>query len=143
LRTLALDVGERRIGVAISTPEGRLSIPLKTIERRNTAADIDEVRALVDLEGVGQIVVGMPLSMSGERGAQAEQTAAFVETLRAALSIPVDVWDERLSSVEAARRIGEARSKRSRRAANEERGRIDAMAAAIILQSFLDNQHHG
>jgi putative Holliday junction resolvase len=140
LRTLALDVGEKRIGVAISSPEGRLGIPLQTLERQSESADLAAIQALVEAEAIGTIVVGMPISLSGDRGEQAARTEAFVALLKTAVTVPVLVWDERLSSVEAQRRISEASTRRSRRARPADRGRVDALAAAIILQSYLDSQ---
>jgi putative Holliday junction resolvase len=137
VRVLALDVGERRIGVAISTPEGGLSVPLASLARQGGDQDLRAVRELVDREGVDRVVVGMPLSLSGEPGRQAALTEQFVAALKASLPVPVDVWDERLSSVEAERRLTEGRSKR-RRTSDEERGRVDSLAASIILQSYLD-----
>jgi putative Holliday junction resolvase len=133
MRTLGLDVGDRRIGVAVSDPDGRIAVPLQTYERRGR----DDAAALVRLaraEDARRIVVGLPLSLDGSRGAQAEAAAAFADELRAA-DLEVVLWDERLSSAEADHHL-RAAGKRGK-AARQAR---DAIAASIILQSYLDSQ---
>src|SRR5438105_7834789 len=99
-RVLGLDAGERRIGVAISDPEQRLAVPLPTIDRKST----DELTALSRLvreEELAAVVVGLPLSLSGERGPQAEKAEELALRVRKACNLPVFLWDERLSSREA------------------------------------------
>ena len=141
MRVLALDAGRRRIGVAISDPAGRFAVPLRSIERRDLAQDLAAVQSLVTTEGVACVVVGLPLSLSGERGAQAVETEEFVEHLRGELPVPVEVWDERLSSVEAERRLREGRtSRRGARQRPADKGQVDALAATIVLQSYLDSR---
>lgn len=141
MRILALDVGERRIGVAISSPEGRLSLPLTVIPRRGNGRDIEAVRTLVEAEGIERVIVGLPLSLSGERSAQTKQIEMFITRLQTGLPVPVEVWDERLSSVEAQRLRREMRpSRRTGRTKAARKGEIDALAAAIILQSYLDSR---
>ena len=137
MRTLGLDVGDRRIGIAISDPDGRIALPVRTHERRGR----DDVAVLLDLarrEEAQRIVVGLPLSLDGSRGDQAETAAAFAEQLRDASDIEVVLWDERLSSREADHHL-RATGKRGK-AAKAER---DAIAAAIILQAFLDSRRTG
>jgi putative Holliday junction resolvase len=134
MRTIGLDVGDRRIGVAVSDPEGRIAVPLRTYERRG-ARDADALVRLAREEGAERIVVGLPLSLDGSRGAQAEAAAAFADELRSAGGLDVVLWDERLSSTEAdhhLRAVG-----RRGKAAKEAR---DAIAATIILQAYLDSQ---
>lgn len=134
MRTLGLDVGDRRIGVAISDPEGWLAVPLRVIDQKTEDARSVLIN-LVRAEEVGQIVIGLPISMSGERGAQAERAAEFATLLSTALDLPIALLDERLTSVEADRRMQEAGMRGRAMKANR-----DAVAAAIILQSFLDSR---
>lgn len=135
-RILGLDVGERRIGVAISDPEGRIAVPLRIVER--TAAE----RSLVDLasaEQVERIVLGLPLSMDGSVGMQARLVQAFGEDLARATGLPIEYWDERLSSVQA-ERTSAGTGRRAVRRVRRRRERADDVAAAIILQGYLDRQ---
>ena len=136
MRTLGLDVGERRIGVAISDPEGRIAVPLRTHERRGDA--VAAVLELARREEAGRIVVGLPLSLDGAHGAQAEVSARFAEELRDRGAIEVVLWDERLSSQEADHHL-RAAGKRGKTA----RAERDTIAATIILQSFLDSRREG
>jgi len=133
LRTLGLDVGERRIGLAISDPEGRLAVPLRVFERRGRD-DTAEIAALAVREGVERIVIGLPVSLDGGMGMQAQQAEAFAGSLRAASRAEVVLYDERMSSIEADRHLHAAGFRG--RAAKERR---DSTAAAIILQAFLDS----
>ncbi len=150
-RVLALDVGERRIGLAISDPDGRVAVPLETLERRSEDADLRALTGLADREAVAMVVVGLPLSLDGTVGQQAERTQAFARRLADALSRPVEMWDERLSTVAAERSLlpgGSANRKERRRPRVGERrrpargrkGAEDALAAALILQGYLDSR---
>jgi putative Holliday junction resolvase len=136
-RVLGLDLGEVRIGLAISDPERRIAVPLRTI-RAGSPRDVDAIAQLVRELDVGLVVVGHPLRMSGEAGAHAERAEAFAETLRASLGVPVVLHDERLSTVEAERALRAAGAKPSRR-----RRAVDRSAAAVILQSYLDGLRRG
>jgi putative holliday junction resolvase len=132
LRLLGLDVGDRRIGVAISDPTGSLASPVEVYHRRDTAADTQHVLDLADELEANGVVVGLPKNMNGTEGPQAEKTREFADTLTAR-GLTVHLWDERLSTVEATRRMVEQRHRR--------RGiqqRIDSEAAALILQTYLD-----
>jgi putative holliday junction resolvase len=131
-RVLGLDLGAARIGLAISDDEGTLAVPLGTI-RTGAPQDLRAVSALVQEHDVARVVVGNPLLMSGETGEASAHASAFAEALRALLHIPVDLHDERLSTVEAERRLGDAgiSGKRRRRV-------VDQTAAVVILQSYLD-----
>jgi putative Holliday junction resolvase len=136
VRILGLDVGDRRIGLAISDPGGHFAVPLRTLQR--TALD-DVVRSLTDLvakEDVSAIVVGLPLRMDGTAGSQAESVQEFVQELLSAVKVPVTLWDERLSTVQADQLL---RSGGSRKRKAEQ----DALAAAIILQGYLDSRQQG
>jgi putative Holliday junction resolvase len=130
---MALDVGEKRIGVALSDATGLIATPLTTIDRRNEAADLDAVLSLAAENGVEEIIVGLPLTLAGRVGPQARRTAHFADELTARATMRVKTIDERYSTVEAERLMREAGGKPSR-----ERARVDAAAAAVILQGYLD-----
>ena len=133
LRLLGLDVGDRRIGVAVSDPTGSLARPVGVFQRRDPAYDIQHVTELVDeYEAIG-VVVGLPKNMNGSEGFQAEKTREFADSL-VDRGVSVSLWDERLSTVEATRRLLEQRTRR--RGIQE---RVDAEAAALILQTYLDH----
>jgi putative pre-16S rRNA nuclease len=132
-RILGLDVGARRIGIAISDPLGLTAQGLATLQRRNRRYDLGELRKVLTKYEVREIVVGNPLRMSGQSGTQAEKMAAFAGQLKQAFSLPVHLWDERLSTAEAHRLLDETGIRDSRR-----KEVIDKMAAVLILQSFLD-----
>ncbi|MDW8120136.1 MAG: Holliday junction resolvase RuvX [Chloroflexota bacterium] len=133
MRILALDVGERRIGTAISDPEGRLAFPSETLFRRTLAEDIQGVLDLARRLQAEGILVGVPLSLSGAVGPQAQMVLAFAEALRQVSPVPVETWDERLTTVEAERLLREAGRQPSRQKAQR-----DATAAAVLLQAYLD-----
>lgn len=130
-------MGERRIGLAISDPEGILASPAGVLDRTTDEEDVQRLLEVASREGVGRIVVGMPVSLSGRRGPQARAVDRFQRTLARASGLPVVSWDERLSTVQAERRLREAGVKPS-----SEPGRTDAAAAAIILQGYLDSLRH-
>lgn len=135
MRALGLDVGNKRIGVAVSDPTGLLASAERVIRRRSLAKDIAALAALVEELGVETIVVGLPLHLDGRAGEQAESVQRFVERLRAHVRVPIVFWDERLSTRGAQALLIEAGMGAAQRAA-----RIDAAAAAVILQSYLDYQ---
>ncbi|MBV9075458.1 MAG: Holliday junction resolvase RuvX [Acidobacteria bacterium] len=132
-RILGLDVGARRIGVAVSDPLGLTAQGLETIQRRNRRYDSGELQKVVSAHEIREIVVGNPLRMSGESGTQAEKMEAFAAQLRQTFAMPVHLWDERLTTAEAHRLLDETGIRDSRR-----KEVIDKMAAVLILQSFLD-----
>lgn len=150
MRVLALDVGERRIGLAISDPDGRVAVPLDTLERRGEDADLEALVRLVEREGVQAVVVGLPLSLDGSLGRQAALTQEFARRLAKVISPPLEMWDERLSSVAAERSLaapGAAQGRERRRPRGDRRrpsrrrqGAQDALAAALVLQSYLDSR---
>jgi putative Holliday junction resolvase len=127
-RIIGLDVGERRIGVAISVPGERLAIPLRVIERQKEPLDIEAVAAIARDENVRAIVVGLPLSLDGSAGPQARRVEGFARRLKKATGLALEYWDERLSTVQA------SRSART----SSRRNPVDDVAAAIILQGYLD-----
>lgn len=134
-RLLALDVGERRIGVAVSDPTGTLARPLTTIVRASRQADFQAIAQVVDDCAATRIIVGLPLSLDGTEGPQARRVRRYAEHLAQAVSVPIEFWDERYSSVMATDIL---RVKGQHRGRRQERGAIDAAAAAVILQSYLD-----
>ena len=134
-RILGLDVGERRIGIAISTPEGGLAVPLRVLERSEESADLRAIVELARAEDATTIVIGHPISLDGSRGAQARSVEAFARRLAETGSLAVELADERSTSAEAKRsRNQSSRSQRARRAP------VDDLAAAIILQAYLDRR---
>jgi putative Holliday junction resolvase len=137
-RILGLDVGERRIGVAISDPEGRIAVPLRVVDRTSAEATIV---GIAHAEQAELIVLGLPLSMDGTVGAQARLVQSFGNGLAQATGLPIEYWDERLSSVQA-ERTGAAAGRRASRKAGR-RKPSDDLAAAIILQGYLDRQRAG
>jgi putative Holliday junction resolvase len=136
-RTLGLDVGDKRIGVAVSDPMGWTAQPLTVIERVGVAKDVAALRAATkDLE-VDRVVAGLPLGMDGTEGTQAARVRRFCEALAAATGLEVVYQDERLTTVQSERLLESAGVRRERR-----RDVVDKMAAALILQSWLDGQAH-
>ena len=132
-RVLGLDLGDVRIGVAVSDPERRVALPFGTVHVGRPPGELLAIAALVAEHEVTFVVLGLPLSMSGERGPRARLAAGFAEALRAVLTVPVEFQDERLSTVEAERSLREAGIK-----GRDRRGVVDAAAAQVILQAWLD-----
>lgn len=137
-RILGLDVGRRRIGAALSDPDGVLASPLGAIERRGADEGIGRVSAWVREYEVERIVVGHPLRLDGEEGEEARLVRAWAQRLQAQVGVPVELWDERLSSAAAERALLESGMRRERR-----RHERDAVAAALILQNYLDARRAG
>jgi putative Holliday junction resolvase len=120
LKVLALDYGSARTGVAVSDPTGTVARPLTTVERASTDAGFAKLLAVIAAESPQLVVVGMPLTLRGQHGEQAQETASFVDRLRAAIEAPVETYDERFTSVLA--------------------GGDDARAAAHLLSGYLEWQ---
>jgi putative Holliday junction resolvase len=145
---LGIDLGERRIGIAISDVPGAGARPLSTIRRgRDIASDVSALRALIDENGVDELVVGLPIDAAGHEGEQAARTRAWVDAVRAAIGddIVIALQDERLTSHVAETRIGPMPRGRSggppsRQQRDAYRARVDREAAAVILQDFLDSR---
>ena len=140
MRAIALDVGERRIGVASGDTESRVAVPVGAIDRERTVDVYQRIADLAAERDATCIVVGLPLSMTGRRGPQAEATLAFVDELKQRIGLAIELMDERLSSVEAERRIRESSPRGRGRAVRPEKGAIDAGAAVLVLQSWLDRR---
>lgn len=133
MRILAIDPGERRLGIAVSDPTGLIAVPVEVLERGSWAKDLARLRHLVELYQVTEIVVGRPLTAAGTVGPQAKTAARFAERLRTAIAVPVTEVDERYTTAAAERTLREGGARRQTR-----RRRRDAVAAALILQPLLD-----
>jgi len=138
MRTLGIDFGERRIGLAISDAEGTFAMPLLTLERRSDQAAIARIGEIIREEEVESLVVGEPVNVDGSRGPAAERAKSFAAKLTAATGLPLRLVGETLTTVAAAARLREA-GVDARRA----RGRIDAVAAQILLEEALALAHPG
>lgn len=132
-RMLALDYGSKRIGVAVSDPTGTLARPLPHIPSAAFAKVAGTIRALVREHEVESILIGIPRNMDGTYGPAAKTVQEFVARLKEVVLVPIRTIDERLSTVEASRRLHEAGHK-----AKDQRGKIDSMSAQVLLQSVLD-----
>ena len=133
MRCLGLDVGDKRIGVALCDPLGILASPLTIIDRQDDSVAVEAIVRIIDQKGVELIIVGLPVTMDGGIGAQAEKVNTFAHTLRNSTKVPMEFIDERLSTFSAKQLIREAGS-RKRRGKKPD----DAIAAAIILQRYLE-----
>lgn len=131
-RLLGLDIGERRIGVAVCDETRTLARPLLTLTRASKREDFARILMLCREHQIDQIIAGLPRTLRGDEGRQAQRVRRYADELSAAIDVPVEFWDERYSSVEAQERL--AASNRKARA----KGDIDAAAAAIILQEYID-----
>ena len=132
-RIMALDVGSRRIGVAVSDPLGITAQGLDTIQRRNKRRDLEALRRLLSEYQIREVVVGLPLRLSGAEGTQSEKMRVFADDLRRHFGVIVHLWDERWTSTEANRLLRETDLSIEKRAKA-----VDRMAATLILQSWLE-----
>ncbi len=133
MRVLALDIGERRVGVAISDPAGKVATPLEVVDASEASKHGGKLQRIVDDYEIQTVIVGLPLSLDGTEGPQARRVRNVAESLARFLPVTIEFVDERLSSVEAKRRMREAgHDERS------QRGVIDMVAASIFLQDYLD-----
>ena len=135
MRSLGIDYGTKRIGLALSDPEGRMAVPLDTLQRKDDRSALRAIAALARREGVGRFVVGEPVGLDGTRGEAAERARRFGERLAEMTGLPVEMVNESLTSVEAAERLRAAGVDPRR---NPER--LDAVAAQILLQEALDRR---
>ncbi|HTZ96875.1 MAG TPA: Holliday junction resolvase RuvX [Terriglobales bacterium] len=132
-RILGLDVGSKRIGVAVSDPLGITAQGLETIHRQNKRIDFESLGGVIAKYDISEIVVGLPLRMSGAEGTQSEKMRQFADELRRRFNLPVHLWDERLTSAQANRLLRETEMSIQRR------GKVvDQMAAVLILQSWME-----
>ncbi len=133
MRVLGIDYGRKRIGLALSDPDGIIASPLSVYLRSDIRTDVDHIARLARENGVERIVIGLPLNMDGSAGGMADEVAAFAEQLSARVKIPVVTFDERLTSEEAERVLIQADMSRRKR-----RGVRDSIAAVLILQGYLE-----
>ncbi len=137
-RVLGLDVGSKRIGVAVSDPLGITAQGLQTIQRKNKRLDFEQLEKLIRNYEVKEIVIGFPLRMSGAEGVQAEKMQRFAEEVRRRFQLPIHLWDERLTSAQANRLLRETEMSIKRRGEV-----VDQMAAVLILQSWMEANQSG
>jgi putative Holliday junction resolvase len=135
-RVMALDVGSRRIGVAVSDPLGITAQGLETIQRQNKRLDFEILARLLAQYEVREIVVGLPLRLSGAEGTQSEKMRQFADNLREHFGLTVHLWDERWTSTEANRLLRETDLSIKKRGQA-----VDRMAAILILQSWMESRH--
>lgn len=153
-RLMALDVGEARIGVAVSDATGFLASPYTTLHvTRDETQTWKAIQRLIDETEAERLVIGLPISLDGEIHSQAKRVQAFAERLKQHITLPVTFWDERLSTVEAERLLAERKEieqrkghrvgggkPRSRTKRKHRKHEVDALAATVILQEYLDHQ---
>lgn len=132
-RVLGLDVGSKTIGIAVSDPLGITAQGLPTIRRKNKRTDLQALEKLIHTYEIGEIVVGYPLRMSGAEGTQSAKMADFAEELRKTFGLPVQLWDERLTSAEANRVLRDSEMSIRRRGEV-----VDQLAAVLILQNWME-----
>ena len=134
MRTIAFDIGTRRVGVAVSDPAGLIATPVQVVMRSgDPARDAAALAKLAEVNEAGRIVAGLPVTLRGDEGPAAQQVREFIELLREHAAVEVVLWDERLTTVIAERAMIQADASRGRR-----RETVDQVAAALILQSYLD-----
>jgi putative Holliday junction resolvase len=137
MRVLALDIGEKRIGVAVSDPSGTVATPLVVLDAARAMGDGRELVGLAEEYDAELFVVGLPLSLDGSEGPQAMRVRSAAARLAGFVHVPFDFYDERLSSAEASRSMASAGV-----SSRDRRGNVDMVAAAIFLQSYLDARQH-
>lgn len=138
MRIMGLDLGRKTIGVAVSDEAGLTAQPVTTVRRTTLNDDLKTLAVLIEEYSVGRAVVGLPVNMDGSVGPRAQATLKFVDALKAAVTIEVETWDERLSTVAVTRVLIEGDVSRGKR-----REVVDKMAAAYILQGYLDYRKSG
>ncbi len=133
MRILALDVGEKNIGLAISDELGLIAQGLPTLRHRTKDEDISAIADILKVHHITEVVVGMPINLDGSLGKKAQEVAVFFEDLKKRITLPIKVWDERFTSVQAEKVLLEAGLSRKKR-----KRKIDQLAARLILQNYLD-----
>lgn len=137
MRILALDVGSKRIGIALSDELGITAQPKPVLERTKMQTDLKQLSELIETFQVGEIVVGYPVNLDGSVGPQAQWVLEFVECLKGKTSLPIKLWDERLSSKAVEKLMLEGDLSRKKR-----KKRIDSLSAQWILQGYLESKRH-
>jgi putative Holliday junction resolvase len=140
LRTLGIDLGSRRVGLALSDAGGKLASPLEVLEVHSADAALDPVLRTMAAEGVERVVVGLPLNMDDSIGPAAREAMAWAAQLRQRSQKPVLMVDERLSTFEAEQTLNERRQGGENLTRKKKKKRLDAVAAAVLLQAFLDGR---
>jgi putative Holliday junction resolvase len=133
LKILSMDVGDRRIGMAVSDALGWTAQGIPTLERRSIRHDLEKIQEVLEQHKPDYILVGLPKNMNGTLGPQGEKVMAFAEKLKSRFNLQVEYWDERLTTVSAHKAMIEADLSRKKR-----KTRVDQIAAVLILQSYLD-----
>ena len=134
-RILGLDLGQKKIGVALSDPSFQIATPFKTLHRTTFQGVVDELLTIISEENIGALLIGLPLEMDGNEGRSCQSVRHFAYNFLKIRDIPILFWDERLSTIAVTRTLLEADVSRTKRA-----GVVDKMAACFILQGFLDSQ---
>jgi putative Holliday junction resolvase len=134
MRILGLDIGDVRIGVAISDPLRIIAQGMQFVKRTSIKDDVEAIKRIMDDNEVSEIVVGLPKTLNGEIGVQAQKVLDFVEILRAAIKVPILLYDERLTTVAANKTLIEANMSRKKR-----KKVVDKISAVFILQGYLDS----
>lgn len=138
VRILGVDLGSKRIGLAVSDEGGAIAFPAGTLNSRGRKKDLAALRAMIAERAIGRAVIGLPLHLDGRRGPEAERAVRFADALAQSAGIPVDLLDERWTSMEAERLLAETTTKK--KAARRTKGTVDEMAASIILRTYLDQR---
>lgn len=133
MRILALDVGEKNIGLAISDKLGLIAQGLPTLKHQTKDEDISAIANILKDHHITEVIVGIPVNLDGSLGKKAQEVAVFLEDLKKKITLPIKVWDERFTSVQAEKVLLEAGLSRKKR-----KGKIDQLAARLILQNYLD-----
>jgi len=136
LRILALDVGKKRIGLAVSDPLGVTAVGLATLHRTRIREDLARLKAVAEERSVTTLLIGRPLHMSGDESRQSEYTREFAERLSAFAGLPIVYWDERLTTAEAQRLMRESGATLEQR-----KKAVDQMSAILLLESYLGSLH--
>jgi putative Holliday junction resolvase len=134
-RILALDVGKKRIGLAVSDELGITAQGIETLHRTRVREDLENLRGVIEKWNVNLLLVGRPLHMSGAESRQSEYTAEFAERLKDYVELPLVFWDERLTSAEAERMLRDAGA-----SLEDKKRSVDRLAAVLLLESFLEHQ---
>jgi putative Holliday junction resolvase len=137
MRILALDVGEKNIGLAISDELGYIAQGFASLKHESKDKSFHTIANIAKEQSVKEIVVGMPINLDGSLGKKAKEVAIFVEELKKKINIPIKIWDERFSSLQAEKVMLEADMSRKKRKRN-----VDKLAAQLVLQSYLDASKH-
>jgi putative Holliday junction resolvase len=140
MRVLGVDLGSRRIGLAISDPDASFAFPLDAIESAGIGRDVEALRVLIAEREISRVVVGLPLHMDGRAGPEADAARSFAATLSESAGIPVELIDERWTTAEAERALMAGGGSRKARRNARKSGERDSMAAAILLRTWLERE---